>query len=148
MGLTAARFDLLFAVDAHGSRRMRQRELQQMLGVGRATVSRMLGSLEDLGLVRRITSGSDRRRKLVELTKTGRSRVRLVIRRLIRNGMARLTLYTALGANEKRCAWFDAKACSTVVTELQEMLLDLRRTFGDLGHLDEDYVEAEIGYRD
>jgi DNA-binding MarR family transcriptional regulator len=148
MGLTAARFDLLFAVHAHGSRRMRQRELQRMLGVCRATVSRMLGSLERLGLVRRITSDTDRRRKLVELTKQGRSRVWLVIRRLIRNKMARLALYTALGANEKRCAWFDNDACWTVATELQELLLDLRRTFGDSGHLDEDYVEAEIGYRE
>jgi DNA-binding MarR family transcriptional regulator len=119
-----------------------------MLGVGRATVSRMLGSLEQLGLVRRIRSDSDRRRKLVELTKQGRSRVWLVIRRLIRNKMARLALYTALGANETRCAWFDTEACWRVAAELQELLLDLRRTFGDCGHLDEDYVEAEIGYRE
>jgi DNA-binding MarR family transcriptional regulator len=148
MGLTAARFDLLFAVHAHDSRRIRQRELQRMLGVCRATVSRMLASLEALGLVRRITSDRDRRRKLVELTKPGRSRVRLVIRRLIRNGMARLALYTALGANETRCAWFDGDACWRVATELQELLLDLRCTFGDCGHLDEDYIEAQIGYRD
>jgi DNA-binding MarR family transcriptional regulator len=148
MGLTAARFDLLFAVHAHDSRRMRQRELQRMLGVCRSTVSRMLASLEELGLVRRITSDRDRRLKLVELTKQGRSRVWLVIRRLIRNKMARLALYTALGANEKRCAWFDGDACWTVATELQELLLDIRRTFGDSGDLDEDYVEAEIGYRE
>src|SRR6185437_11659907 len=80
-------FDLLFAVHAHNGRRMFQRELQRVLGVCRATVSRMLGSLEELGMVRRITSDRDRRRKLVELTKPGRSRVRLVVRRLIRSGM-------------------------------------------------------------
>jgi DNA-binding MarR family transcriptional regulator len=148
MGLTAARFDLLFAVHAHNGRRMRQRELQRMLGVCRATVSRMLGSLEALGLVRRITSDSDRRRKLVELTKQGRSRVWLVIRRLIRNKMAQLALYTALGANEKRCAWYDGDACWRVAAELQQTLLDIRRTLGDCGHLDEDYIEAEIGYRE
>jgi DNA-binding MarR family transcriptional regulator len=148
MGLTAARFDLLFAVHAHNGRRMPQRELQRMLGVCRATVSRMLASLENLGLVRRTASGRDRRRKLVELTKEGRKRVRRVIRRLIRNGMARLALYTALGANEKRCAWFDGDACWNIATELQETLLDLRRTFGDSGDLDEDYVDAEIGYGD
>jgi DNA-binding MarR family transcriptional regulator len=146
MGLTAARFDLLFAVHAHNGRRMPQRELQRMLGVCRATVSRMLASLEVLGLLRRTTSNRDRRRKLVELTKEGRSRVRRALRRLVRNGMARLALYTALGADEKRCAWFDGDACWKVAEALQETLLDLRRTFGDSGDLDEDYIEAEIGY--
>jgi len=147
-GLTAARFDLLFAVHVNMGRRMHQRALQRVLGVCRATVSRMLASLEQLGLVRRTRSESDRRRKLVELTKQGRSRVWFVLRRLVRNGMARLALYTALGAGEKRCAWFDADACATVVEELREMLLDIRLTFGDSGDLDTDYEEAELGYQE
>ncbi len=148
MGLTAARFDLLFAVHSHNGRRMPQRALQRMLGVCRATVSRMLRSLEELGLVRRTPSDVDRRRKLVQLTKEGRSRVWKALRRLVRNGMARLALNTALGANEKRCAWFDADACWTVAEALRMTLLDIRRTFGDSGHLDLDYLEAELGYRE
>ena len=72
IGLTAARFDLLFAVHSHNGRRMPQRKLQRILGVCRATVSRMLRSLEELGLVQRTRSDVDRRRKLVALTKEGR----------------------------------------------------------------------------
>src|ERR1700754_142049 len=89
MGLTAARFDLLFALSGQPKRRMAQRALQRTLGVCGATVSRMLTSLEELGLIERTVMPSDRRQKIVELTLEGRARVWLAIGRLMRNGMAR-----------------------------------------------------------
>jgi DNA-binding MarR family transcriptional regulator len=73
-GLTAARFDLLFALFArHESlgERLTQRELRGELGVGGSTVCRMLRSLEALGLVRRERALEDRRHRWVELTDKG-----------------------------------------------------------------------------
>ena len=145
LGLTAARFDMLLAVHAHPTRRMPQRTIQAILGICRATTSRMLGSLERLGFVRRVRSTRDRRRKLVQLTWRGRWRVVSALKHLVRSGMARLALYTALGSSEQ-CAWFDEDGCFAVAQELQQLLLGIRRTFGDDAYLDDDYVEAEIGY--
>ncbi len=78
-GLTPARFDLLFALtDACKTLKgMWQSELARVLGVTRATTSRMLISLQDLGLVERKFSEKDRRQLDVTLTEMGWSRVRL-----------------------------------------------------------------------
>ena len=51
-------------------------------------------------------------------------------------------------SQRERCAWFDADACWTVAAALRMTLLDIRHTFGDSAHLDMDYIEAEIGYRE
>jgi DNA-binding MarR family transcriptional regulator len=140
-GLTAARFDLLFALSTEARGRMRQRALQQTLGVCRATVSRMLRSLEELGLVTRTVSDRDRRRKIVELTREGRARVARVVWKLVRGGRARIALYFALGKEAPSACWAAAVA-------LQQTLLDIRHAFGDQASLDDDYVEAGIGYRE
>jgi DNA-binding MarR family transcriptional regulator len=60
-GMTAARFDMMYAIGGTGRRRSReftrgsleQRDLRRELGVSAQVVSRMLRSLEDLGWVRR-----------------------------------------------------------------------------------------------
>ena len=60
-GMTAARFDMMYAIGGTGCRRSReftrgslkQRELRGKLGVSAQVVSRMLRSLEELGWVRR-----------------------------------------------------------------------------------------------
>jgi DNA-binding MarR family transcriptional regulator len=60
-GLTAARFDMLYALPRDSQRfeqGMWQSDLRRQIGVSRPTVSRMLGSLEQLGLVCRPTSGT------------------------------------------------------------------------------------------
>src|SRR5882757_5085939 len=67
IGLTAARFDLLYILEKAGGQ-MPQREIQRALGVAGSTVSRMLRSLEDLGLVLREIMLEDHRRTWVELT--------------------------------------------------------------------------------
>ena len=145
LGLTAARFDMLFAIRAFGVRRMPQRELERVLGVTHPTVSRMLKSLEELGYVRRTVSRRDRRCMVVELTRRGRGRVSLALKLLVRNGMARLALYTALGADERLCAWYDEDKCWEVAVALGKTLLDIRTTFGDSADLDDDYTEAMLG---
>ena len=79
-GLTPARYDLLQLV---GSGLMRQSAIHKALGVTRATISRMLISLEKLGLVKRYRPYTKRRRLarrgfLVQLTREARRLQRLV----------------------------------------------------------------------
>jgi len=73
--MTPARFDLVqvLARDAAYNGRVGQFQsvLWKVLGVSRATVSRMLGALEKLGLVRRLIMRKDRRQRWVELTPKG-----------------------------------------------------------------------------
>ena len=73
-GLTPARFDLLYAVHQSDAHLCAQSTLRRLLGVARITVSRMLRSLEELGLVTR----SERRNgttRIVQLTQEGIYRI-------------------------------------------------------------------------
>lgn len=72
LGLTAARFDMLYAIGEAGDWAPRQSQLQETLGVSAPTVSRMLGSLERLELVTRRPLRWDTRQRIVELTERGR----------------------------------------------------------------------------
>src|ERR1700743_3966546 len=73
-GLTPARYDMCHALklQKYG---MRQKNLAEVLGVTRATVSRMVRSLEKLRYVRREFDPTDRRCKLVSLTEEGPRRL-------------------------------------------------------------------------
>lgn len=91
MGLTAARFDLLSAllsraeVERTCGIRMYQSELRQKVGVTASVVSRMLQSLELLGLVtRRRPQCGDRRQREVSLTVRGQRCIRDARQMLLR----------------------------------------------------------------
>lgn len=127
LGLTAARFDLLYVVRKGGSM-LTQRELRKSLGVSGPTVSRMLGSLEDLGLIEREVSDLDRRERYVRLTKAGRRCVRRTVRLLIHTGLVQLALDSALCVDQ----WHNAKACERASEACDRMLGRLRRAFGDV----------------
>ncbi len=88
-GLTPARFDLLFTVREICPFEPRQRDLSRILGLSAATVSRMLRSLESLGLVRRRRRTEDLRTNAVHLTAEGQHRVRLFLQRALRPGALR-----------------------------------------------------------
>ena len=81
LGLTAARFDMLFALmgDSADPVRMgtRQSVLRRRLGVCPSVVSRMLASLEKLGWVtrQRFQLCADRRQRWVTLTDAGLQRI-------------------------------------------------------------------------
>jgi DNA-binding MarR family transcriptional regulator len=85
-GLTSARFDLLYALrspDQEGyATGPTQSELRKLLGVTASVVSRMLRSLETLGLVARERGGADRRTKRVTLTDRGKACVEQAYRAL------------------------------------------------------------------
>ncbi|MGW1257663.1 MarR family winged helix-turn-helix transcriptional regulator [Streptomyces sp. NPDC002513] len=71
--LESAAYGLLVRLDEGG--RQRATELAAYIGVGKATMSRQLRALEDLGLVAREPDPADGRAWLVHLTEEGRSRV-------------------------------------------------------------------------
>ncbi|MGI5137064.1 MULTISPECIES: MarR family winged helix-turn-helix transcriptional regulator [unclassified Streptomyces] len=71
--LEPAAYGLLVRLDEYG--RQRATELAAYIGVGKATMSRQLRALEDLGLVAREPDPADGRAWLVHLTEEGRTRV-------------------------------------------------------------------------
>ncbi len=94
--LTAARFDMLHAIKGsyrdHG---ILQSDLRRKLGVTAPTVSRMLRSLEDLGLVSRTRPADDTRQRHVILTVAGRALFRRAYRALVRRRVV-LRAYSAV----------------------------------------------------
>jgi DNA-binding MarR family transcriptional regulator len=96
VGLTPARFDLLRVVDAHRGG-VAQAKVIVLLGVSAATVSRMITSLEKIGLLAR-ERGSYRDGRLVHLrlTDAGRRTLRRALYRAIGGGAADLLAASAL----------------------------------------------------
>ena len=92
VGLTAARFDMLYTVRKHGWALRRedpvkisQSDLRRALGVTATVVSRMVRALETLGLVTRCRKTyGDRRQIQVTLTKTGLQTVNRACKLLLR----------------------------------------------------------------
>jgi len=138
LGLTAARFDLLFAVKIFRQRKIPQRGLQRILGVSRTTVSRMLASLEELGLVTRTVDARDRRRKNVELTTRGRWTIAFAYRQLVKSGWAELALRSALGAGGVRFDWSDEEEALEGIARFEGELRDIRSALGDVASLEYD----------
>ncbi|MCX5399717.1 MarR family winged helix-turn-helix transcriptional regulator [Streptomyces sp. NBC_00102] len=74
--LESAAYGLLVRLESAG--RQRATELAAWFGVGKATMSRQLRALEDLGLVNREPDPEDGRASLVHLTEEGLARFRHV----------------------------------------------------------------------
>ncbi|MEU6575368.1 MarR family transcriptional regulator [Streptomyces sp. NPDC046805] len=74
--LEPAAYGLLVRLDEHGGQRAT--ELACYIGVGKATMSRQLRALEELGLIVREPDPADGRAWLVTLTDEGRHRVGMV----------------------------------------------------------------------
>jgi DNA-binding MarR family transcriptional regulator len=135
-GLTAARFDLLYAL--MGSDRTfgkYQSRLRKKLGVSRPTVSRMLRSLEERGLVSRERSRVDRRQLDVRLTDLGRALIRRAHKVLTESGWAQLAVDSALGSTSMENRWFDPMHCLMETDRLEGTLKKVRDTFGDFATL-------------
>src|SRR5581483_6609271 len=71
LGLTPARFDMLYVLYAGMGQWALQSTIRRLLGVTAPTVSRMLRSLEQLGFVKRMRCEVDKRDRVVELTELG-----------------------------------------------------------------------------
>ena len=130
MGLTAARFDLLYAVMTSGEG-LAQSALRKLLGVSRATVSRMLASLEDLGLVVRSAHSYDRRQRCVALTAEGRLRITSAHCHFTRSGWAQLAVDSALCDPYANDQWCDESECMEATGSLEGWLHRICRAFHD-----------------
>jgi DNA-binding MarR family transcriptional regulator len=133
-GITPARFDLMLELyrnwalyacrGRHG--RVDQSELVTTFGVSAPTISRMLRSLEELGLVRRLRHPSDRRRLVVGLTLRG---LWCVLRAIwaTMSGAAALAVRSAVAPEVWHC---DRKAAGQVAA-FEWGLHGVRLAFGD-----------------
>ena len=131
LGLTAARFDLLYILDKVGAGGMAQREMQRALGVAAPTVSRMLRSLEELGLVEREAMIDDYRRNWLDLTEEGRRRVRRAARLIIHTGWVQLAVDSALCPSR----WHSETACHLARVACDRTLGRFRHSYQDLATL-------------
>jgi DNA-binding MarR family transcriptional regulator len=135
MGLTAARFDMLYAIKTH-KHGMLQSALRRSLGVCRATVSRMLASLEELKLVTRKPYPHDRRQRFVELTTLGRWRIAFAHRHITRSGWAQLAVDSALACEGSEYRWYEPDECTAATSLFEKLLGRIRRAFFDRAKLD------------
>ncbi len=131
IGLTAARFDLLFALHSNGKRGALQRELRRTLDVCASVVSRMLKSLEGLGYVERRRAFGDTRQRLVTLTPKGRGRLQRAIRQFLSWGYVQLALESVLAPD----ASSDSCEGLAAVENAEGLLRLLRYGFGDSADL-------------
>jgi DNA-binding MarR family transcriptional regulator len=129
-GLTAARFDMLFSIWRH-PHGLFQRALRGQLGVSAPTISRMLRSLEQLGLVRRTRSTADRRQLHVSLTAEGNARILAVSSLFVDRGAAQLAVDCALVGP----ACHDESRCMIEMAGAEGVLDRLRAAFGDVARL-------------
>ncbi len=130
LGLTPARFDLMYALLPAADQtffRLRQSELRDVLGVSGATVCRMLRSLETLGFIKRRREESEKRQRIVELTKEGVARVRAVCDDLIDSDSVALALDSALGGER----WLDRGYCFLEKDTADSVFRRIRHGFGD-----------------
>ena len=134
LGLTAARFDLLYALREFPSPPVAQTAIRKCLGVTAPVVSRMLKSLHDLGLVTRQRRLTDRREWLISLTARGRFAIRRAIDHFIRCGLvARIVekgLCPAMNAGIDR-----EDAAFLAMCDLETILDNLRQGFHAKGTL-------------
>jgi DNA-binding MarR family transcriptional regulator len=131
-GLTAARFDMLHVIQKSSGAIVTQRDLRRVLGVTAPTVSRMLGSLEKLGLVTRATPrGGDRRRRIVFLTVAGRASIERAFKALVRRRVFRRAFNFVLTYGHPR----DRGKCFLATADAESLFAAVRNGFGDTASL-------------
>jgi DNA-binding MarR family transcriptional regulator len=132
VSLTCARYDLLYALKGRIGRL--QSELWKALGVTRPVVCRMLKALEEMKLVRRRVA-EDRRQRFVELTPRAR-------RLLDSSTFAQWILEDVEIAMDTAvadvCVW-DRDERLRRFDRVEQLLDNVRNTFGDYAFLDYDW---------
>ncbi len=138
-GLTAARFDMLSAIldGAPGDceppdqlPEVVQSELREALGVSAPVVTRMLQSLEELGLVRRTRCVVDRRQRIVQLTERGLACIQEARQSLLR-AVQRLVYEAICGQRCRR----DPRVRFASMNTFEGLLHALRSEFDDVATL-------------
>jgi DNA-binding MarR family transcriptional regulator len=145
-GLTAARYDMLYAICGGDPEEdsdecpVEQSELPGLLGVHKSVVSRMLRSLEQLGLVWRERCHSDRRRLFVELTEAGAARLRDAVRCLARASQRLLCMAICYGR------WRDPDERLRHMEAYESYLSVIRTDYGDAAWLAYRWHPEDLSY--
>ena len=130
LGLTPARFDMMTAISRHKGGILQQ-GLRKMLGVTSATISRMLRSLELLGLVQRRRSVYDRRQNHCMLTEEGVRSLQRATAMVVTSGAVQLAIDCALTDNHAD----DPERCTAEMGIAESVLRRMRDTFRDHAEL-------------
>jgi DNA-binding MarR family transcriptional regulator len=133
-GLTAARYDLLHVIfgdrrEPAFARTVSQSDIRRRLGVCKSVVSRMLKSLEKLGLVERQRFYQDTRQRWVSLTKLGQECMREAVHCLERAARRLLCIAICFGKDR------DEESCFEHMCNLEMYLHGMRRHYGDTAAL-------------
>jgi DNA-binding MarR family transcriptional regulator len=135
LGLTAARFDMLYALMFNGAdstwNGSLQSALRRTLGVSASVVSRMLASLEKRGWVTRsrLGQGQDRRQRRVRLTACGLQRIAAAFK-MLRRASWRL-VHESICFGKHR----DDSARLVHTDQLESYLRGMCRQYGDTATL-------------
>ena len=105
----------------------RQSSVRRVLGVSRATVSRMLHALEAKGLVTRERAAGDRRQVIVRITGAGARLVQRIVRCFVVNGVVYRLMRRVVSGRHARSVGELNRASRTVEAELATA----RATLGD-----------------
>ena len=130
-GLTPARFDMLYVLYSGIDHWALQSAIRRVLGVTAATVSRMLRSLEQLGLVRRMRCEFDKRDRVVELTEMGLRRMQGAHDAFVASGAAQLVVDCMLTVPKEH----GKRRSERVVRLLDGLLARVRLHLGDVSML-------------
>jgi DNA-binding MarR family transcriptional regulator len=134
VGLTAARYDMMYALKQRHHQGyfvpMLQSELRKKLGVNASVVSRMLRSLERLGLLtRKRPERGDKRQRQITLTEKGLACIRYAYQAFRRSSVRLLCIAIALGKYGKPVDTFFR------MLMFEDYLLGMRHTYGDTAAL-------------
>jgi DNA-binding MarR family transcriptional regulator len=105
--------------------------MRRLLGVTAPTVSKMLRSLQKLGLVKRERYSLDGRERVVELTQAGLRRMQAAHDELVASGAAQLALDCALAFPKQH----DPRACGSAMRIVDWFLERIRLQFRDSASL-------------
>ena len=120
----------MFAIENPYQQSRLQSDLRRALGVTAPTVSRMLGSLEDIGYVTRSRCERDTRQRWVKLTPLGEKRIRRARKVTIDSGLAQLAVDSALTDR-----WYDDDSTFTAMSDMESRLRRIRHAFRDTATL-------------
>ena len=142
-GLTSARFDMMYTLLRGGHDALSpvvatmQSRLPRILGVSPSVVSRMLRSLEQLGLVQRRRS-YDRRRNEVRLTERGAACVRAAYQALRRAAQRVVYMAICYGAHrDKEARFWNMLALDDYLTSIRSLFYDTATLHYPWGHPDD-----------
>jgi MarR family transcriptional regulator, lower aerobic nicotinate degradation pathway regulator len=94
-GLTSTQYGALVVLNTRGA--ITQTQLARLVGIDRSTTALVVGKLEENGYIRRTTAADDKRRKILEMTGTGRD---LLVSLIEPAELARRRLLSALTTKE------------------------------------------------